>query len=150
MSDQPVRFRAPALAEEIAADYESTGLSLRQHPMSLLRASSPCSRCVRSDQLAALSSGRFVRVAGLVTGRQRPSTAKGTLFVTLEDEGGNINLLVWPSVLEQFRQPLLSGSLLLVKGRVEIEQQVIHVIAGHVEDRSSDIQGLRLNARNFH
>jgi error-prone DNA polymerase len=93
-------------------------------------------------------------VAGLVTGRQRPSTATGVLFVTLEDESGNINVVVWSSVLEQFRAPLLQGRLLKMKGIVERENEVIHVVAGHVQDASGLLahltsEDLPFNSRDF-
>jgi error-prone DNA polymerase len=100
---------------------------------------------------------QWVRVAGLVTGRQRPGTASGVLFVTLEDESGNINLVVWVSVLEQFRAALLQGQLLRVAGVVERENEVIHVIAGHVEDCTELLQALEsqpttssFRSRDFH
>ncbi len=118
--------------------------------MSLLREQHPWRNCRLASSLADCRSGSFVRVGGLVTGRQRPSTAKGTLFITLEDETGNINLVVWPSLLEKFRAPLLSASLLFVKGRVEVEQAVVHVIAGHVEDRSHELHDVAPGSRDFH
>lgn len=149
MADDEVKLRPPGLAEDIAEDYAQTGLTLRDHPLSLIRANPPWNRCCLAAELAHRRSGSFVRVGGLVTGRQRPGTAKGTLFVTLEDETGNINLVVWPALLQQFRAELLASSLLLVKGRVEVEQGVVHVIAGQVEDRSDDLEGLSLKARNF-
>src|SRR5690606_6347040 len=94
-------------------------------------------------ELTRCRHGQFVRVAGLVTGRQRPGTASGVLFVTLEDETGNVNLVVWSSVLEQFRAALLQGQLLRVKGVVERDQEVIHVVAGYVEDRTDLLTALR-------
>jgi len=91
-------------------------------------------RCWTARALEQSRHGQFVRVAGVVTGRQRPGTATGVLFVTLEDETGNVNVVVWASVLERFRAPLLQGRLLRIRGVVEREREVIHVVAGHVED----------------
>ena len=84
--------------------------------------------------LESCRHGQMVRIAGLVTGRQRPSSASGVLFVTLEDETGNANVVVWTSVLERYRAALLQGQLLRIKGVVEREKQVIHVVAGQVQD----------------
>ena len=87
-----------------------------------------------AEDLNTFKQGQFVRVAGLVTGRQRPSTATGVLFVTLEDETGNINLVVWSSVFDRYRAAILQGQLLKVKGVVEREGEVIHVVAGYIDD----------------
>jgi error-prone DNA polymerase len=119
-------------------DYRYLGLTLGRHPLALLRANDALqghlARCHTAAELERCRHGQFVRVSGLVTGRQRPGTASGVLFVTLEDDTGNVNLVVWSSVLEQFRASLLQGQLLRVKGVVEREQEVIHVVAGYVED----------------
>jgi error-prone DNA polymerase len=119
-------------------DYRYLGLTLGAHPLELLRSnrklSSALTRCITADELTTSRHGQFVRVAGLVTGRQRPGTATGVLFVTLEDETGNINVVVWSSVLERFRAELLQGQLLRIKGVVEREREVIHLVAGHIED----------------
>ena len=124
----------PGEAENVLGDYRYLGLSLRAHPLQLLR---PQLRNFRTAKdIESYRHGQFVEVAGLVTGRQRPGTATGVLFVTLEDETGNVNLVVWASVFEQFRAPLLQGRLLLVKGVVERENKVIHVVAGRIEDAS--------------
>ena len=101
--DDGVVLPAPELFSEITSDYASTGLSLRPHMMSLLRQQEPFSGCTSAAELGTISSGRFVRIAGLVTGRQRPGAAKGTIFLTLEDETGNINVVVWARVQENFR-----------------------------------------------
>lgn len=149
-ADDGVVLPAPELFSEITSDYSATGLSLRPHLMSLLRADSPYNRCTPASALGEISSGRFVRIAGLVTGRQRPGTAKGTVFLTLEDETGNINVVVWAKVLESFRKELMTAKLLLIKGRVETEQSVTHVIAGSLEDCSHEIDALLLKSRDFH
>ena len=115
-------------------------MSLRAHPLQLLR---PRLRnfCAAKD-LEGYRHGQFVEVAGLVTGRQRSGTTTGVLFVTLEDETGNVNLVVWASVFERFRAALLQGRLLQVKGVVERENKVIHVVAGRIEDASGLLAGI--------
>ncbi|VUD68083.1 Error-prone DNA polymerase [Thalassocella blandensis] len=141
---------APTLASDIAQDMQSTGLSLRPHPMALLREEYPFKRCKKQSELCAVGHGRFVQVAGLVTGRQRPGTANGTVFLTLEDETGNINVIVWKSTQKLFRQALLTGSLLIVKGRLETQGSVVHVIAGRLLDYSEKLEGFAVKSRDFH
>src|SRR6056297_2048119 len=148
--DDGVQLPAPGVAEEVLSDYRATGLSLRAHPMSLLRHTAPFSRCKRHVDLPALGNRRFVRIAGLVTCRQRPGTASGVLFITLEDETGSSNLVVWQRTQQQFRQALMSGRLLLVTGVVEQKDGVIHVITGAVEDHSAALEELHLKSRDFH
>ena len=145
-----VELPAPSRGQDLLSDYASLGLTLGAHPLALLRTGAPFQRCTRARELARLNHGRFVRVAGLVTGRQRPSTASGVLFLTLEDDTGNVNVVVWTSVLARFRAPILGGRLLLVKGVVEREGAVIHVVAGHVQDHSEALGTLRTRSRDFH
>ncbi|MCG8538222.1 MAG: OB-fold nucleic acid binding domain-containing protein, partial [Pseudomonadales bacterium] len=147
----------PSLEKNVMDDYASTGLTLRNHPMAMLRKEYPFNRCKRHCDLIHLNHGRFVRVAGLVTGRQRPGTAKGTLFLTLEDETGNINVVVWKDTQNHFRQELLTAKLLVVKGVVEIsrnanqpEYTVIHVVAGQLLDYSQRLEHFELRSRDFH
>ena len=147
---RPVSLPAPTRGEDLLADYASLGLTLGAHPLALLREHPEFQRCSRAADLARLNHGRFVRVAGLVTGRQRPSTASGVLFLTLEDETGNNNIVVWTTVLARFRGPILGGRLLLVKGVLEREGSVIHVVAGHVSDHSHRLGELRAHSRDFH
>ena len=129
-----VALPGPGEAENVLHDYRYLGLSLRAHPLKLLR---PQLRNFRTaTDLEGYRNGQFVEVAGLVTGRQRPGTTTGVLFVTLEDETGNVNLIVWSTILERFRAALLQGRLLQVKGVVERENKVIHVVAGRIEDAS--------------
>ena len=123
-------------------DYRYLGLSLGPHPMALLRNNPDLQRCSTAVDLNVYEQGQFVRVAGLVTGRQRPQTATGVLFVTLEDETGNVNLVVWSSVFDRYRAALLQGQLLKVKGVVEREGEVIHVVAGHIDDGTELLAGI--------
>ncbi len=140
----------PTEAQDIRADYSHTGLSLRRHPLQILRNSAPFYRCKRAKDLLHLNHGRFVQVAGIVTGRQRPGTASGVIFLTLEDESGNVNVIVWKDLQEKFQQPLLKSKLLLVKGIMERKNSVIHVIAGQLVDYSDRLDGFTLPSRDFH
>jgi len=118
--------------------------------MSLLRDRHPFNRCQRHADLAALGNRRFVRIAGLVTCRQRPGSASGVLFLTLEDETGNSNIVVWKRTQQHFRRALMSGQLLLVKGVVEQTDGVIHVIAGALYDYTGALADLRVESHDFH
>lgn len=147
--------QAPDIEKDLLTDFDTLGLSLRVHPMALLRQEPPFNRCKPQNLLHTLSTGRFVQVAGLVTGRQRPGTAKGTVFLTLEDETGNINVVVWKHAQELYRKALLTGRLLLVKGRVELseprrEHPVVNIVAGQLLDYSDRLQQLSLRSRDFH
>ena len=124
----------PTPSDDMFDDYRYLGLTLGPHPMQLLRNNTALAGYHTAADLEGFRHGQFVKVAGLVTGRQRPGTATGVLFVTLEDETGNINVVVWSSVLERFRAALLQGQLLRLKGNVEREKEVIHVVARHIED----------------
>ncbi|HKK22933.1 MAG TPA: error-prone DNA polymerase, partial [Pseudohaliea sp.] len=148
--DDAVALPAPGVAEEVLADYRALSLTLRSHPLALLRDRAPFDRCKRQADLADLGSGRFVRIAGLVTCRQRPGTASGVLFLTLEDETGNANVVVWPRVQERFRAALMNARLLLVKGTVEAREGVIHVMAGALFDCTGELEGLGVKSRDFH
>jgi error-prone DNA polymerase len=155
-TDQDDLFTAaPTIEQDVLNDYDTLGLSLRPHLMSLLRNEYPFNRCKKYAELKDLRHGSFVRVAGLVTGRQRPGTASGALFLTLEDETGNINVIVWKGTQETFRQALLTSRLLLIKGTVEVNNDnvsspVVHVIAGQLHDYSARIDSLSLKSRDFH
>jgi error-prone DNA polymerase len=133
-TDTQVSLPGPSSADNMMDDYRYLSLTLGPHPMQLLRAHPFLAGHRTASDLEGYRQGRFVKMAGLVTGRQRPGTATGVLFVTLEDETGNINVIVWSSVLERYRAALLQGQLLHIKGVVEREKEVIHVVAGYVED----------------
>ncbi|MGB0668809.1 MAG: error-prone DNA polymerase, partial [Porticoccaceae bacterium] len=134
---ESISLQTPSETENLYADYNHTGLSLGRHPMALLREQFPIFRqCKRHIDLAELGHRRFVRIAGLVTGKQRPGTASGVVFLTLEDETGNSNVVVWQSVQKNCRQALLKAQLLMVKGVVETDGAVIHVIAQELTDCS--------------
>jgi error-prone DNA polymerase len=148
--DDKVQLPAPAVAEEVLSDYRATGLTLRAHPMSLLRGRAPFNRCKRHTDLQQVGNNRFVRIAGLVTCRQRPGSASGVLFLTLEDETGNSNIVVWQRTQQQFRQALMTAQLLLVKGTLETKDNVTHIIAGALYDYTHELQALQVTSRDFH
>jgi len=140
---------APSRVSEVFSDYGSTGLSLREHPMLLLRHQHPFNRCKRFVDLPQVGNKRFVRIAGIVTGRQRPGSASGVLFLTLEDETGNNNVIVWENLQQRFRQALLTAKLLMVKGILEMRDDVTHIIAGELIDYSERLTELEKNSRDF-
>jgi len=148
--DDGVQLPAPQIAEEVLSDYRATGLTLRAHPLSLLRDRAPFNRCKRHTDLASIGHKRFVRIAGLVTCRQRPGTASGVLFLTLEDETGNSNIVVWEQTQQHFRQALMNGKLLLVNGIVETKDNVTHVIAGALYDYSHELDNLSVRSHDFY
>jgi error-prone DNA polymerase len=145
-----VRLPTPSLGEEVLADYQSTGLSLKAHPLALLRAQYPFSQCTTQKELIGLGNHRFVRIAGLITCRQRPGTASGVVFLTLEDETGNMNVIVWPAVQERYRQALMTSQLVVIKGTVEARDNVVHVIASALENHSERLSTLTVSSRDFH
>ena len=143
-------LRTPAVGEQVVEDYRSLGLSLRHHPMSLLRDQFSKRRWHSSQELANLAHGSSVNIAGLVISRQRPGTATGVVFVTLEDEFGVANIIVWNTLVQSQRRELLSAQLLGVRGEVQREGKVIHVIARRLEDHSDQLRGLQTRSRDFH
>lgn len=148
--ERAVEFAAPRMGEEILADYRSVGLSLRQHPMALLRPQMQQRRILGLRDLQGRRHGSGVHVAGLVTQRQRPATAKGTIFVTLEDEHGMINVIVWSHLALRRRRALLESRLLAVRGRWERVDDVEHLIAGDLYDLSELLGEMQLPSRDFH
>jgi error-prone DNA polymerase len=145
-----VDLPAPRLGEEIVSDYRSVGLSLEAHPMALLRPRLRAQRILGLRELQGRRHGSGVHVAGLVTQRQRPATAKGTIFVTLEDEHGMVNVIVWPHLALRRRRALLESRLLAVRGRWERVEGVEHLIAGDLQDMSALLGELSLPSRDFH
>jgi len=141
---------APGRGEDILSDYRTLGLSLGPHPMALLRQQMRQRRILDQRELQARRHGSGVHVAGLVTQRQRPGTAKGTIFVTLEDEHGMINVVVWPHLAQRRRRALLESRLLAVRGRWEQVDGVTHVIAGDLHDLSHLLGELPVASRDFH
>jgi error-prone DNA polymerase len=148
--EAPPSFAAPPEGEELIADYASTGLTLGRHPLALLRAHLKRMRCMTATELRDAPHGRPVHAAGIVTGRQRPDTASGVVFVTLEDETGNVNVVVWRDVGERQRRELLGARLLGVHGILERDGAVVHLIAGRLTDHSALLGSLATHSRDFH
>ncbi len=139
----------PSEAEDLVADYASMGLSLGRHPLALLRERLRRGRMLSASQVRGCRHGRFVHAAGLVVNRQRPMTASGVTFLTLEDETGYINLVVWRRVSLERRAVLLGARLLGVSGVIEREGDVVHLVAGRLEDYSHLIGDLQARSRDF-
>ncbi len=148
--EAPVSLPLPSRGEDLLTDYATLGTTLGPHPLILLRGSLKARRCRSSRDLLKLEADRPVRVAGLVVGRQRPGTASGVTFVTLEDEFGMINVIVWRDLAEQQRRPFLSARLMQVDGTLEAKDGVRHVIAGRLTDLSGLLEGLDVRSRDFH
>ncbi len=129
-----VALPAMAKGEHVVNDYRTLALSLKAHPVSFVRAELACRRIIECTRLTDLSSGRRVTIAGLVLVRQRPGTAKGVIFQTLEDETGIANVIVWPKTFERYRTIVMGSRFVAVTGKVQSEQGVIHVIADRLED----------------
>jgi error-prone DNA polymerase len=136
--------------EEVLADYRQAGLTLRAHPMSFFRAQLDALGCVPSRQLATLQAGRIVRVAGVVLVRQRPATARGLIFMTLEDETGVANLIVKPAVWQRYHRIAGGASAFIAQGRLQREGQIIHVLLESARELPQLAAGLKSASRDFH
>lgn len=143
-------LHAPTPWENVLADYRSLGLTLGAHPMKLLRDELPESEWLRACDLTRLSSGASVSVAGIVLMRQHPGSAKGVTFVTVEDETGPVNIVVWERIGDRDRRPMIESTLLEVEGELQRENGVTHVIARHLIDRSPLLKDLIARSRDFH
>jgi error-prone DNA polymerase len=135
---------------EVVADYRATGLSLRDHPMKFLRAGLDKLRVAKASDLAVLPVDRLVKVAGLTLMRQRPGTASGITFVTLEDETGFANLIVRPEVWERYHHAARTATAMLAYGRLQRQDNVIHVLVNRLDDLSRRIDDLGVSSRDFH
>jgi len=145
---------APALPrpsewQEMTVDYQHLGLSAGRHPLAFLRASLKSAGIVSRQDLDSIKDGRTVKVCGLVTHLQHPQTAQGVVFASLEDEFGINNIIIWPSVFDQFRYVLLQATLLAVTGKLQAQENVINVIAEKIEDYSYLANSLDRNSRDF-
>ncbi len=138
------------MEEQVNADYTMTGLSLKAHPMGLLRGELDRLNIISTAALQNTPDKTQVRVAGLVLVRQQPSTSKGTIFVTLEDETGIANLVVWPRTWQRYRHIARDAVALVAQGKVERNDSVIHVIPNVLEDLSQSLKGLASRSRDFH
>jgi error-prone DNA polymerase len=148
--DAPPALAPPTEGQDIVADYASLGLTLGRHPLSLLRKRLSKLKVMSSEELKVKSHGSPVRVAGIVTCRQRPDTASGVVFVTLEDEQGCMNIVVWRHLVESQRRELLGARLLGVQGTIERDGEVVHVVARRLFDHSALLGPLAAASRDFH
>jgi error-prone DNA polymerase len=131
-----VKLTQMTAGRQVVEDYRSVGLTLRRHPVSFLRSDLAARRIVRCADLATIRDGQRVEVAGIILVRQRPGSAKGVLFVTIEDETGHANLILWSSVFEAYRPLVLAASMIACRGKLQQESGVIHVVAEHLTDLS--------------
>ena len=138
----PVELPAMPTCEHVVADYQTLRLSLKAHPMSFLRKSMKRQGYIAAADLSGIPSGRTVSLAGLVLVRQRPGSAKGVCFITIEDESGVANLIVWPKVMETFRKIIMRARVIDVRGTVQSGEGVIHVVAHQLKDRSDVLERL--------
>ncbi|HWB85659.1 MAG TPA: error-prone DNA polymerase [Bryobacteraceae bacterium] len=143
-------------SQEVVKDYQAVGLTLREHPLTFLREVLQARRAITVEQLKQAPNGRMVTVAGLVLSRQQPATARNTIFLTIEDETGAVNLIAWQRVQEKYHRAVLRAKLLGCHGVVQREGQVLHVVANQVWDWSDDLRRLNAGAtlpirsRDFH
>jgi error-prone DNA polymerase len=149
VAEPAVALGSPSEVENTLADYRALGLTLGRHPVALLREKLDRFKVQPAAVLRHYPHGRLARASGLVTHRQRPETAKGTVFVTLEDETGQVNVIVWPAVVESQRRPLLGATLLTVYGQWQREGDVMHLVAMKMVDHTGLLQGLQSRSRDF-
>jgi error-prone DNA polymerase len=140
--EAPVSLAAMREGQQVVEDYRSTGLTLRRHPLSFLRRDLAAMGMVTCGDLAFIRDCKRIQLAGLVLVRQKPGSAKGVMFITIEDETGVANLIIWPSVFEEQRRVILSAGMMGINGRVQREGEVIHIIAQKVEDLTKMLQGV--------
>ncbi|HCF5435994.1 error-prone DNA polymerase [Pseudomonas putida] len=148
-TEASVELPLPSAGEDLLTDYATLGTTLGPHPLALLRGQLREKRCRSSRELANVESGRPVSVAGLVIGRQRPQTASGVIFVTLEDEFGLVNVVVWHDLAERQRRVLVQSQMLRIDGHLEAADGVRHVIAGRLSDLTPLLTGLDVRSRDF-
>jgi len=139
----------PGEGQNLVSDYQSLGLSLGRHPLALLRAHLASLRMATAADIRRCRHGEHVRAAGIVINRQRPSTASGVIFMTLEDETGHINVIVWPWVVERQRREVVGSRMVGIAGTVEREGEVVHLVVGHITDLSHLLGRLHTNSRDF-
>ncbi|MGI2258296.1 error-prone DNA polymerase [Shewanella sp. GXUN23E] len=144
-----IAMPVPGEVQSMVADFGRLGLSLGRHPIAILREQGLLQGCRSAAELHECRHGQIATVVGVVTGRQRPGTASGVTFITLEDETGNTNVVVWLATARSQRQAYLLSNILKVSGTVEIESGVVHLVAGKLEDMSDTVKKLDVKSRNF-
>ncbi|GGL65134.1 error-prone DNA polymerase [Wenxinia marina] len=140
--ERPVGLPPMPVAEQVVADYQTIRLSLKKHPMAFLRKSLTRQGYLPAEGLARVRNRQKVRMAGLVLIRQRPGSAKGVCFITIEDETGVANLVVWPKVMEAFRKVVMQSRLIVIHGYIQREVEIVHVVAERLEDRTDALYRL--------
>ena len=145
-----LRLPAASEGEEVSFDYAALGLSLRSHPVALLRPLLQPYRVMSAEQLRQRRDGQLARACGIVTVRQQPGTASGVVFVTLEDETGTVNVIVWPALKLKQRQTLIHARLMAVYGTWQRQGEVCHLVAGHLHDLTPLLGELPTRSRDFH
>ena len=145
-ADEAVTLPEMPLSEHVVNDYQTLRLSLKAHPMSFLRPQFTADGVAACNDLRKLPDGVRVSLAGVILVRQRPGTAKGVVFMTLEDETGVANAVVWPQMLERYRKVVMGARLILIRGRIQRHENIIHLVAEHLEDRSAWLQRLAEDA----
>ncbi len=135
-TEQSVTLPEMPLSEHVVNDYQTLHLSLKAHPLEFMRARLDAERVTDNNALKSIKDGRFVSVAGVVLVRQRPGSAKGVVFLTLEDEFAVCNVVIWPDILEAHRAIVMGARLMVIKGRVQKQGEIIHVVANTIEDKT--------------
>jgi error-prone DNA polymerase len=137
-----VTLRPMTSGGEVVEDYRHVGLTLRQHPASFLRADLTSRRIVTCSDAMSARDGKWLTTAGLVLVRQKPGSAKGVMFITIEDETGVANLVIWPSLYERQHLIILAAGMIGVQGRIQREGEVVHLVAHQLTDLSADLAGV--------
>ncbi|WP_194724087.1 error-prone DNA polymerase [Noviherbaspirillum malthae] len=151
IQDEPLELPAPTEGEEIVADYHSTGLTLRRHPLALLRERFTAMNLHTAEELQTFPDRKLARTTGIVTGRQRPGTANGVMFVTIEDETGTTQVIVWPSLVDKQKREVLDAKLLTVYGVWQRDGASMHLIAKRLVDHTALLGALNtVKSRDFH
>jgi error-prone DNA polymerase len=142
LQEPNVAIRPMTAGGEVVEDYRHVGLSLRRHPVEFLRTDLAGRRIVTCAEAMGARDGRWLEAAGLVLVRQRPGSAKGVMFITIEDETGVANLVVWPSLFERQRRVVLSAGMMAVRGKIQREGEVVHLVAHHLTDLSDELASI--------
>jgi error-prone DNA polymerase len=148
--EPPAKLPPMPLVEQVFADYRTSGLSLKAHPISFFRPQLDALRVTPAGRLDRVRHGRHLRVAGIVLLRQRPGTARGITFVTLEDETGLANLVIRPAIWERFYAVARRSPAWIAHGILENKESVIHLVVSRLEDLSAQLRDLNTKSRDFH
>ncbi|MBI1684195.1 error-prone DNA polymerase [Caulobacter hibisci] len=142
VDEAPVALKPMSAGREVVEDYGHVGLTLRDHPLAFLRQDLAAQKMVTCKAAGAARDGRWLKTAGLVLVRQKPGSAKGVMFITIEDETGVANLVIWPTLYEKQRRVILAARMLAVEGRIQREGEVVHLVAHKLFDLSGDLAGI--------